>query len=208
MPVELLATLVDGQRMLNEAMQTMAQQNRGGRHARQGGEANQYSSFKDFQDTKPLVFKEASEPLEADEWLNTLEQKFRLLRMTKEVNAEYAAHQLEGKAGVWWSHYRTSLPANAVVTWDQFQTAFRNTYIPQGLLTIKHTEFMNLTQGTKSLTKYLHAFNNLSRYAPEFIDTEDKKLASFKRGLGPKLSKNMAGNKCTTFNEFVSDALT
>jgi hypothetical protein len=70
------------QRMLNEAMQTMAQQNRGGRHARQGGEANQYSNFKDFQDTKPPLFKEAVEPLEADEWLNTLEQKFRLLRVT------------------------------------------------------------------------------------------------------------------------------
>jgi len=208
MPVELLATIVEGQRMLNEAMQTMAQQNRGGRHVRQGGEANQHSSFKDFQDTKPPVFKEAVEPLEADEWLNTLEQKFRLLRVTEELKAEYAAHQLEGKAGVWWSPYRTSLPANAVVTWDLFKTAFRNTYIPQGLMTIKHTEFMNLTQETKSLTVYLHAFNNLSRYAPEMVDTEVKKLASFKRGLGPKLSKNMAGNKSTTFNEFVSDALT
>jgi len=143
-PTELLAALVEGQRMLNEAMQTMAQQNRGGRHVRQGGEANQHSSFKDFQDTKPPVFKEAVEPLEANEWLNTLEQKFRLLRVTKELKAEYAAHQLEGKAGVWWSHYRTSLPANAEVTWDQFKTTFRNTYIPQGLMTIKHNEFMNL----------------------------------------------------------------
>jgi len=189
-------------------MQTMAQQNRSGRHACQGGDANQNSNFNYFQDTKPPVFKEAVEPLEADEWLNTLEQKFGMLRVTEELKAEYAAHQLEGKAGVWWSHYRTSLPANAIVTWDQFKTTFRNTYIPQGLMTIKHTEFMNLTQGTKSLTEYLHAFNNLSRYAPEFADTEAKKLASFKWGLGPKLSKNMAGNKSTTFNEFVSDALT
>jgi len=39
-PAELLATLVEGQQMLNEAMQTMAQQNRGGRHVRQGGEVN------------------------------------------------------------------------------------------------------------------------------------------------------------------------
>jgi len=30
------------------------------------------------------------------------------------------------------------------------------------------------------LTKYLHAFNNLSRYAHEMVDTEVKKLASFK----------------------------
>ena len=75
-------------------------------------------------------------------------------------------------------------------------------------MSIKHTEFMKLTQATKSLTKYLHAFNNLSRYATEFVDTDAKKIASFKRGLGPKLMKTLANNKYATFNEFVSDALT
>jgi len=63
-------------------------------------------------------------------------------------------------------------------------------------------------QGTKSLTEYLHAFNNLSRYATEFVDTATKKIASFKRGLSPKLVKTLANNKCASFNEFVSDALT
>ena len=67
---------------------------------------------------------------------------------------------------------------------------------------------MRLTHGTKSLTEYLHAFNNLSRYATEFVDTDVKKIASFKRGLSPKLKKTLANSKCATFNEFVSDALT
>ena len=75
-------------------------------------------------------------------------------------------------------------------------------------MSIKHTEFMKLTQGTKSLTKYLHAFSNLSRCATEFVDTDAKKIASFKRRLGPKLMKILANNKSATFNEFVSDALT
>ena len=66
---------------------------------------------------------------------------------------------------------------------------------------------MRLTQGTKSLTKYLHAFNNLSRYAIEFVDTDTKKIASLKRGFSPKLMKTLANSKCATFNEFVSDAL-
>ena len=75
-------------------------------------------------------------------------------------------------------------------------------------MSMKHTEFMRLTQGTKGLTEYLHAFNNLSRYAIEFVDTDAKKIASFKRGLSPKLMKTLANNKSATFNEFVSDALT
>ena len=73
---------------------------------------------------------------------------------------------------------------------------------------IKAAEFMRLTQGTKTLTKYIHAFNNLSRYAPGFLDMEEKKIESFKRGLGTKLMKTMANLRCTTYNEFISDALT
>ena len=54
----------------------------------------------------------------------------------------------------------------------------------------------------------MHAFNNLFRYALGFVDTEEKKIESFKRGLGTKLMKTMANSKCTTYNEFISDALT
>ena len=75
-------------------------------------------------------------------------------------------------------------------------------------MSMKHTEFMRLTQGTKSLTEYLHAFNNLSRHTTKFVDTDARKIASFKRGLSPKLMKTLANSKCATFNEFVSDALT
>jgi hypothetical protein len=75
-------------------------------------------------------------------------------------------------------------------------------------MAMKHTEFMRLTQGNKSLTEYLQAFNNLTRYATEFVDIDAKKIASFKRGLSPKLMKTMGTSKCATFNKFISDALT
>ena len=73
---------------------------------------------------------------------------------------------------------------------------------------MKAAEFMKLTQRTKTLTEYMHAFNNLSRYAPQLMDTEEKKIESFKRGLGTKLMKTMANSRCATYNEFISDALT
>ena len=71
---------------------------------------------------------------------------------------------------------------------------------------MKAAEFMKLTQGTKTLTEYMHAFNNLSRYAPEFVNTDEKRIESFKQGLSTKLMKTMANSKCQTYNEFVSDA--
>jgi hypothetical protein len=51
-------------------------------------------------DIKPPIFKEAVEPLEAYEWINTLEQKFHLLRQIEELKTKYAAHQLQGPAEI------------------------------------------------------------------------------------------------------------
>jgi hypothetical protein len=74
---------------------------------------NQYSNFKDFMDTRPPIFKKATEPLGAEEWINTMEDKFRVLRLTEVLKTEYAAHQLQGPAGMWWKHHRTTFPPNA-----------------------------------------------------------------------------------------------
>jgi hypothetical protein len=96
---ELMHTVVEGQRLLADAMHQLV--TRDARHGHQGPEPNQHSDFKDLLDTKPPLFKEAEEPLQADEWLNTIEQKFRLLRLTDELKTKYASHQLHGLAGIW-----------------------------------------------------------------------------------------------------------
>ena len=66
----------------------------------------------------PPIFKKAEEPLQADEWLNTIEQKFHLLRVTDQMKAGCASHQLQGPTGIWWTHYLSTLLAGANVSWD------------------------------------------------------------------------------------------
>ena len=62
-PTDLLAMLLEGQRALWDAMRTLVQHQAHGCNQRQGPEPNQYSDFKEFQDTKLPIFKEAEEPL-------------------------------------------------------------------------------------------------------------------------------------------------
>ena len=81
------------------------------------------------------------------------------------MKVKYASQQLQGPIGIWWRHYRSTLPENAQITWNQFQDAFKGHYIPPGLMAMKHTEFMKLLQGTKNLTENIHTFNHLARYA-------------------------------------------
>jgi hypothetical protein len=63
--------VVEGQRLLADTMCQLVNQDAW--HGRQGPKPNKHSDFKDFLDTKPLLFKEAEKPLQADEWLNTIE---------------------------------------------------------------------------------------------------------------------------------------
>ena len=67
---------------------------------------------------------------------------------------------------------------------------------------MKVGEFMKLSQGTKTMKEYLHAFNNFARYAPEFVNTEAKKIAGFQRGLSPKMLKTMGTGTGATFNTY------
>jgi hypothetical protein len=195
------------QKNMEDFLRTIANNVQRGNHQGGGNGANQYSNFKDFMDTKPPIFKEAAEPLDAEEWINTMEDKFRLLRLTEVLKTEYAAHQLQGPAGMWWKHHRTTFPPNAQISWREFTEAFRGVYIPQGLTEMKLGEFLALNQGTKTVTQYLHAFNNLCRYAPDMVDTDAKRIASFKRGLSPKMLKHVGTNNRTRFTDFISDCL-
>ena len=75
MPVKMMAQLMETQHSMGEVLCGLAQ-NAGhgrGRDQHQGHKPNQFSTFKDFLDTKPPIFKEAEEPLRVDEWLNTIE---------------------------------------------------------------------------------------------------------------------------------------
>ena len=79
---------------MEEALRLIAQNTARAHPQQQGPKPNQYSTFKEFLDTKPSIFKVVEEPLQADEWLNTIEQKFYLIRVTEHLKAEYAFHQL------------------------------------------------------------------------------------------------------------------
>jgi hypothetical protein len=62
--------------------------------------------------------------------------------------------------------------------------------------------------GNEVCKEYLHAFNNLARYALEFVNTEAKKIASFQRGLSSKMLKTMGTGTRAIFNAYISDCLT
>ena len=52
------------------------------------------TSYLDFSETRPPLFVKAEDPLEADEWIRVIEQKFGLLRCSETQKPLFAAQQL------------------------------------------------------------------------------------------------------------------
>jgi hypothetical protein len=55
------------QKNMKDFMRTIANNVQRGNNQGGGNGVNQYSNFKDFMDTRPPIFKEATEPLDAEE---------------------------------------------------------------------------------------------------------------------------------------------
>jgi hypothetical protein len=70
------------------------------------------NSYVEFLATHPPTFTEASEPLEADHCLHTVESKFDLLNCTENQKTLFVAQKLLGDARAWWASFTATRPAN------------------------------------------------------------------------------------------------
>jgi hypothetical protein len=75
----------------------------------------------EFSETRPPIFVKAEEPLEADEWLHVMEQKFGLIHCTETQKPIFAAQQLRGPASTWWANFTSIQLEGHLVTWAEFK---------------------------------------------------------------------------------------
>jgi hypothetical protein len=85
---------------------------------------------------------------------------------------------------------------------------FQGHHIPEGLIERKLNEFLILTQGTRTVMQYAHAFNHLCQYTGYHADTDTRKRDRFRQGLNTKLKERLNLVKTNTFNELVNIAIT
>jgi hypothetical protein len=99
------------------------------------------------------------------------------------------------------------LPADDVVTWEDFKMAFREYHIPAGILDRKLNEFLALTQGTHIVLQYAQVFNDLCQYADYHAGSDEKKRDCFRRGLNTKLRERLNTIRVDSYNELVNLAI-
>jgi hypothetical protein len=59
----------------------------------------------DFQRTKLPTFSHSMEPMDANDWLKTVERKLQVAQCNNQEKVLLASHQLIGPAADWWEAY-------------------------------------------------------------------------------------------------------
>ncbi|KAK1680335.1 hypothetical protein QYE76_041183 [Lolium multiflorum] len=150
------------------ALQQIAQTNQGhGNHDHPG------SKLKNFQNTNPPMFSKTEEPLDADDWLQTMENNLEVAGVEAAEKVLFATHYLSGPARAWWTSAR-AMNAGQMMTWEDFKLKFSKYHVPQGLIKKMRDEFRELKQGRMSVVEYRDRFLTLSRTGSNTVPINPK----------------------------------
>ncbi|XP_058202637.1 uncharacterized protein LOC131317072 [Rhododendron vialii] len=94
----------------------------------------------------------------------------------------------------------------AAMTWDRFEEIFLDKYFPTPVKQALASEFMNLEQGTMTVTQYTARFEELSRYGAKIIPTDDDKARKFEWGLN-ETRRAVVAQTLPTYSQVVQCAL-
>src|SRR3954462_7271864 len=99
------------------------------------------------------------------------------------------------------------VPAAQEVSWENFKERFRPSFIPGGLVQVMKDKFREFKQGSEAVYEYLEDFNELARYAPEDVDSDEKKRRQFMKGLHEELQPYLASVPYPNFKALVDAAI-
>jgi hypothetical protein len=98
----------------------------------------------DFQRTKPPTFSHAMQPIDADDWLNSIEKKLQVVQYNNHERVLLASHQLSGPTADWWDAYMEAHEELENINWPEFRVAFHALHVPQEVIKLKKKEFRDL----------------------------------------------------------------
>jgi hypothetical protein len=106
-----------------------------------------------------------------------------------------------------WDAYVEAHKEPESINWQEFRNSFRTHHVSFGMMRLKKKEFEDLKKGSMSVNEYVTQFTQLSHYAPDDIDTNEKKRAWFLNRLNDGLVYALKARDFMNFQDMVDKAL-
>nr|XP_027122160.1 uncharacterized protein LOC113739113 [Coffea arabica] len=160
-----------------------------------------------FLKFNPPKFTGEPDPEAAENWLEKMTNIFATLDYTEDRRVNFAVFQFEEVARALWDLIRGKWErAQTPWTWENFTRKFNVKFLPPLVQEKREDEFIKLRQGTSSVAEYDGKFTKLSKYAPELVTNERKRIRRFVQRLNVEIQEGLATAQISTFTEVLEKA--
>ncbi|KAI3814191.1 hypothetical protein L1987_18939 [Smallanthus sonchifolius] len=170
------------------------------------GSSNRGCTYKGFKDGDPPKFDGNKDSVATFEWIERMNAVINISECRPDQAVKYVAHSFTNEALGWWRNIQRIKSPNAIarMTWEDLKKLIIQKFCPQNEIDRVENEFLNFKVGNKTHRQYTSRFNELAQLEPHLVETEDRLIEYYVKGLPQRVRVHVKTNLPSTFESVVN----
>ncbi|KAI3821411.1 hypothetical protein L1987_08979 [Smallanthus sonchifolius] len=163
-------------------------------------------TYKGFKDGDPPKFDGNKDSVATFEWIERMNGVINISECRPDQAVKYVAHSFTNEALSWWRTIQRTKSPNALkrMTWEDLKKLIIQKFCPQNEIDRVENEFLNFKAGNKTHRQYTSRFNELAQLVPHLVETEERLIKYYVKGLPQKVRVHVKANLPSTFESVVN----
>ncbi|CAH9101484.1 unnamed protein product [Cuscuta epithymum] len=142
----------------------------------------------------------------AEFWLEQTTRVLEDLQVPQADRPRLAISLLQHGAYDWWKSVLLRPDVPHPMTWAFFEARFLDQFVPAWYQEERKRAFMDVKQGSMSVSEYAYEFLRLSKYARDMVRTEEDKCRKYEYGLNSEVAGQIIAMRHMSFTSLVDSA--
>ncbi|KAI3725161.1 hypothetical protein L1987_64939 [Smallanthus sonchifolius] len=168
--------------------------------------SNRGCTYKGFKDGDPPKYDGNKDSVATFEWIERMNAIINISECRPYQAVKYIAHSLTNEALSWWRNIQRIKSPNALarMTWEYLKKLIIQKFCPQNEIDRVENEFLNFKVGSKTHHQYTSRFNELAQLVPHLVETEERMIKYYVKGLPQRVRVHVKANLPSTFESVVN----
>ncbi|KAI3695423.1 hypothetical protein L1987_78420 [Smallanthus sonchifolius] len=170
------------------------------------GSSNRGCTYKSFKDGDAPKFDGNKDLVATFEWIERMNAVINISECRPDQAVKYVAHSFTNEALSWWRNIQRTKSPNALakMTWEDLKKQIIQKFCPQNEIDRVENEFLNFKAGSKAHRQYTSRFNELAQLVPHLVETEERMIKYYVKGLPQRVRVHVKANLPSTFESVVN----
>ncbi|KAL5565617.1 hypothetical protein UlMin_028782 [Ulmus minor] len=146
--------------------------------------------YERFRKQGPPSFEGTTDPLVAEEWIRSIERILDFMMLTDQERIMCATYMFIKDARYWWDVAKQTRDLTTL-SWTEFVQMFNRKYFSPTVLLCKEAEFNNLQQGNLSVDEVVRQFDQLARFCPHLVSTDNDRTRRLISVFRPEIANTV-----------------